>query len=533
MDREIHNGQKVAVIGLGALGLVTLKNLSEEGFDVTGFDGNDYVGGLWRFSEENKTSVLPTTVTNISKERGCYTDFPFPDETPSLCPASEVEKYLESYTEHFKLGPRLRLGTLVTRVTRDEDRQKWVIHIAGRGSEDFDKVVLATGSNRQPHFPAIKGLESFSGVKIHSQAYKKPEVFKGKNVLVVGFGNTGADTAVSLAGVANKIYLSHRDGVLILPRTRRGRPVDHSLTARLLAAQAAMTGLFPKLAEWLFNKFAQKLQDSAFIIRPEWRISPAPSLKHSVPVVSDEIVPALEAGTVTSVPGISQVMGPQEVKFDDGSVAEIDVVILCTGYRADFTLLEERYDPTRNTTAQWTAAKGSRGKPLPRLYRNIFSLDHPDSLAFMGCVAFATPAFQLYDLASMALAQVWKGSSLLPPQAEMERAVDRHHAWLCDIAREGNVFPGLVDWTDWMPWADRTAGTAVDENLGWGWKGWKFWLTNFRFCNLLMTGVYSPHVYRVFDGKRKKWAGAREEIEKVNRLASRKREHLISSEGSA
>jgi dimethylaniline monooxygenase (N-oxide forming) len=143
---------------------------------------------------------------------------------------------LESYTEHFKLGPRLRVGTFVTRVTRDEDRQKWVIHIAGRGSEDFDKVVLATGSNRQPHFPAIKGLESFSGVKIHSQAYKKyvplmsgsyilydtlmnlsrPEVFKGKNVLVVGFGNTGADTAVSLAGVANKIYLSHRDGVLIV-----------------------------------------------------------------------------------------------------------------------------------------------------------------------------------------------------------------------------------------------------------------------------------------------------------------------------
>jgi len=129
-----------------------------------------------------------------------------------------------------------------------------------------------------------------------------------------------------------------------------------------------MTGLFPKLAEWLFNKFAQKLQDSAFNIRPEWRISPAPSLKHSVPVVSDEIVPALDAGIVTPVPGIRQVMGPQEVKFDDGSVVEIDVIILCTGYRADFTLLEERYDPTRNTTAHWTAAKGSRGKPLPRLY---------------------------------------------------------------------------------------------------------------------------------------------------------------------
>lgn len=60
---------KVAVIGLGAAGLVALKNLKEEGFDVTGFDRNAYIGGLWKFSEDDQTSVLSTTVVNISKER--------------------------------------------------------------------------------------------------------------------------------------------------------------------------------------------------------------------------------------------------------------------------------------------------------------------------------------------------------------------------------------------------------------------------------------------------------------------------------
>lgn len=72
---------------LGALGLVAVKNLMEEGFDVTGFDKNEYVGGLWHYTEENKTSVLPSmhlsklgcsihshytaTIVNISKERVC------------------------------------------------------------------------------------------------------------------------------------------------------------------------------------------------------------------------------------------------------------------------------------------------------------------------------------------------------------------------------------------------------------------------------------------------------------------------------
>lgn len=43
---------------MGALGLVAVKNLVEEGFDVTGFERNDYVGGLWKYTEEEKTSVL-------------------------------------------------------------------------------------------------------------------------------------------------------------------------------------------------------------------------------------------------------------------------------------------------------------------------------------------------------------------------------------------------------------------------------------------------------------------------------------------
>jgi dimethylaniline monooxygenase (N-oxide forming) len=48
----------VAIVGLGALGLVTLKNLREEGFDAVGFDRNDYVGGLWHFDQGDKLTVM-------------------------------------------------------------------------------------------------------------------------------------------------------------------------------------------------------------------------------------------------------------------------------------------------------------------------------------------------------------------------------------------------------------------------------------------------------------------------------------------
>jgi dimethylaniline monooxygenase (N-oxide forming) len=69
----------VAVIGLGAHGLVALKNLLEEGFNATGFDSNTYVGGLWHYTAAAEVSCLQTTHVNVSRERACFTDFAFPD----------------------------------------------------------------------------------------------------------------------------------------------------------------------------------------------------------------------------------------------------------------------------------------------------------------------------------------------------------------------------------------------------------------------------------------------------------------------
>ncbi|KAK0377910.1 hypothetical protein CLIM01_04714 [Colletotrichum limetticola] len=519
---------KVAVIGLGAFGIVALKNLAEEGFEVTGFERNPYVGGLWKFTREDKTSVLPTTVVNISKERGCFTDFPFPDATTSQPSAEEVAQYLEDYVDHFKLRSMMRLNTFVTHVSHDDTLSKWIIEISDSPNEMFDRVIIATGMNQTPNYPNVKGIEQFKGETLHSKSYKSPEDFAGKKVLVFGLGNTGADTATSLVGHASEIYVSHREGALIvichkLPRTNKGRPIDHTLNIRLITFQRLLERFFPNLSERLFNGFVKKLQDSAFNIRPEWNLSPAPSIKTSTPVVSDEIIPALESGKVESVPGVSCVTGPNEVELMGGRTLKVDAIIYCTGYKPNFSLLDHEADPTADTTPKWTAFQGSRGKPLPRLYQNVLSLKYPDSLAFMGCVAFATGAFVLYDLASMAVVQIWKGNSDLPPQQEMERTVDRHHDWLCDLAKNSNVHPQLVNGHSWSAWADKMAGTGVDEYLGWGWKGWRYWLKDRSFCNLLMGGIYSPHIYRYFDGKRSRWVRAREEIEKVNYTTSKNR----------
>lgn len=55
---------------------------------------------------------------------------------------------------------------------------------------------------------------------------KRPGDWAGKRVLVVGFGNTAADIACELAGTADKVYLSHRNGSIV---------VSYKLTEKFLS----------------------------------------------------------------------------------------------------------------------------------------------------------------------------------------------------------------------------------------------------------------------------------------------------------
>ena len=212
-------GKHVCVIGTGMIGLAATKNLLEQGMLVTTLERNPYLGGLWHPStDETKTTAMPSTVFITSKQFCHFTDFPFPKESDMHPTAKQVEDYFEAYAEKFDLLRHVQFEREVTKIERDDRRNKWRVHIRDLKApdskaivQDFDRLVLATGSYNTPNNVEFKGIENFEGEAIHSRQFKSPEKYKGKNVVVVGIGGTGADTVTSLnkAG-ANKIWLSHR-----------------------------------------------------------------------------------------------------------------------------------------------------------------------------------------------------------------------------------------------------------------------------------------------------------------------------------
>ena len=156
-----------------------LKNLREVGLDAVGFERNSYIGGLWQWTPDpGQTSVLRSTVANISRQRNCYTDFPWtPDDAPDYPTAEQIEQYINAYADHFRLRPHCRLETAVERIVRAADGHGWVVRSRAQGAgstteERFEKVLVTTGTYSKPFMPTLKGVEHFKGQILHSQAFK-------------------------------------------------------------------------------------------------------------------------------------------------------------------------------------------------------------------------------------------------------------------------------------------------------------------------------------------------------------------------
>jgi len=58
-----------------------------------------------------------------------------------------------------------------------------------------------------------------------------------------------------------------------------------------------------------------------------------------------------------------------------------------------------------------------------------------------------------------------------------------------------------------MAWLHDAAGTSVNEKSGYGWKGWWYWSVRNGECTDLMNEVESTHIWRLFEGRRKKIGG--------------------------
>lgn len=305
------------IIGAGPAGLAVGGSLNREGLPFVMLEREDRVGFSWH--HHYRRLHLHT-----DKARSGLPYLPFPKHYPRHPSREQVISYLEAYCEHFGLEPRFGEEVLST---RHQDR-RW--HTQTRdGLYVSDHLVVATGYNAKPKIPEWDGQEDFPGDILYSSDYKSGEPYRGKRVLVVGFGNSGGEISMDLWEHGAIPTLALRSPVNLLPRDLLGLP--------LLAVATPLSKLPPRLADalaapvlWLvfgdLGEFGlRKARGGAFSQIQEHQ---------RVPFIDIGTIKLIRNGQVGVRPGIERFDG-EEVVFSDGSCRSFDDVVLATGYRPE------------------------------------------------------------------------------------------------------------------------------------------------------------------------------------------------------
>lgn len=347
-----------AIIGAGPMGLASARNLQKLGIPFIGFEQHSDVGGLWDI--DNPHSTMYESAHLISSKRMTeFAEFPMDDSVAPYPHHSEMRRYFHDYASHFQLRRHYEFNTRVIELTPDGDG--WMLLSERDGVQQrrrFDGVLIANGTLHKPNIPGLPG--QFSGELMHSADYRSPEVFKGKRVLLVGCGNSGADIAVDAVHHAASVDISLRRGYYFLPKFVRGRPIDTLGGKRRLPRP-----LKQRVDAAMIRMILGKPSDYG-LPDPDYR------MYESHPVVNSLILHHLGHGDITPRRDIAAIDG-HRVRFADGASAEYDLILQATGYQLDYPFIERRH-------LNWPESEDA-----PQLYMNIF---HPqyDNLFMMGMI---------------------------------------------------------------------------------------------------------------------------------------------------
>lgn len=285
----------VIVIGGGQAGLASGYHLKRKGASFLILEASDQATGSWSHYYDSLKVFSPARLSSLPgmKIRGTVDHYPHRDE---------VIGYLQDYAQTFELP--IRKNQRVTAMEKSED--SFTIRTLQGDIFKARAIIIATGSFHNPFTPVIKDQEVFRGEVLHSSAYRNPNKYKGKRVVVVGRGNSAVQIAVELA--------------------------DHCFTS--LAVLQPVELVKQKILGLDLHYWIRALGLDTF---PFWLFGKKAPVPSSVADLGD-YKQKIEAGKPDQRNMFTSFY-PDGVVWQDGTREPVDTVIFATGYRPNYSYL--------------------------------------------------------------------------------------------------------------------------------------------------------------------------------------------------
>ncbi|MEJ1228241.1 ArsO family NAD(P)H-dependent flavin-containing monooxygenase [Pseudomonas sp. CCNWLW56] len=320
MSRSQPDRFDVVIIGAGQAALATAYFLRRTPFSFVMLDAQEGPGGAWRHGWNSLRLFSPATWSSLPG----WMMPPTQDGYPSR---NHVIDYLDRYEQRYGLEV-----VRPVRVTAVERIQGGLRVSAADRQWEARVVVSATGTWSNPYIPRYPDAALFAGQQLHSAHYVEARPFAGKNVLVVGGGNSGAQILAEVSRVARTTWVTPQ-APLFLPDEVDGRVLFERATERWKAQQQGR----------VINQPVGGLGDIVMV---------------------PPVVEARERGVLQSVRPFER-FSRNGVIWANGSESLVDVVIWCTGFRPALQHLETLVPIDREGRVE---VQGTRSIQEPRLW---------------------------------------------------------------------------------------------------------------------------------------------------------------------
>lgn len=384
-NRTAGKGTRFVVIGAGISGVLMGIRLLERGYrDFVILEKADRLGGTWR------DNVYPGVACDVAAHLYSYSFARNPWWRSRYAKGPDIWKYYHRVARQRGVLPFIHYGAQAA--SADFDGARWLVTTTDGRRYEGDVVIAATGRLHQPVMPKIAGLESFAGPMFHTARWDTSVKLTGKRVGVVGTGSSSTQIVTALAGKVARLSVFQRTAQWVFPVKDTPNPWWRKLAFwlspgywqryyRQLRSETEARGKAATSSEEGRKARDQVCFDALASIRdPALRAKLTPDYEVGCKrlVFSDGFHEAVQHPSVDVVVEAIDRVVPEGVVTSDGTLHELDVLALATGFDAHAYIRPMRVTGERGRSLDDVWAE------LPLTYRSIAVPHMPNFLMING-----------------------------------------------------------------------------------------------------------------------------------------------------